>query len=226
MYIISTLYKIFLDALFPLSDAEQELFLLQPEQAYEKLPSAPGYEGLAVPLLNTRSVFAYKDERVAKLVWNIKYKKSALAVQIGGYALWQKLKAMGAEHVLVATLIIPMPITEKRRRERGYNQCELLVDEIGRLDKNDQFIIKKDLLIRVHHASRQTLKGREARVESSQGIFGISKEIYRDGSIESLKTLPLIVIDDVVTTGSTMYEAIETLKKAGFQDVRGLALAH
>ena len=41
-----------------------------------------------------------------------------------------------------------------------------------------------------------------------------------------LKNIPLIIIDDVITTGSTMFEAMETLKKAGFDDVHGLSLAH
>lgn len=243
MYIFSTLYKTLLDALFPLSEAEHELFLLQPGEAYEELPRAPGYEGLAVPLQNVNSVFGYKDERVAKLVWNIKYKKSAHAVQIGGYALWKKLLAASAERAV--NLIIPMPITSRRRKERGYNQCELLVDEIERLINSDnprnltyptssRFIIEKNLLIRTHHVSRQTLKGRKDRVESSQGIFEVNEEVIKQLKIQKLdnsmtteiEKMPILIIDDVITTGSTMFEAIETFKKAGFENVRGLSLAH
>lgn len=245
MYIISTIYKVLVNALFPLSKAERELFLLQPEQAYEKLPPAPGYEGLAVALPDSSSIFAYKDERVAKLVWNIKYKKSSQAVKIGGYALWKKIQTIATEMVMDGVVIIPMPITNRRRKERGYNQCELLIDEIERLNLAGQnfpkfkFKFEKNLLIRTHHASRQTLKGRDDRLDSAKGIFGVNEsaverlrtQLSKDQSSKNSTTtkvekMPVIIIDDVITTGSTMFEAIETLKKAGFEDVRGLSLAH
>ncbi len=230
MYIISTICNIFINALFPLSLAEQKLFLLQPKQAYDKLPPTPGYGGLAVPLSHVNSIFAYKDERVAKLIWNIKYKKSSRATKIGGYALWRRL-----QNDSKSTLVIPMPITNRRRKERGYNQCELLIDEIERLCTQDlnslQFKFEKNLLVRTHHASRQTLKGREDRLESAKGIFGMNEKVIEQLRIQliedvRIEKIPVVIIDDVITTGSTMYEAIETLKKNGFEDVRGLSLAH
>jgi ComF family protein len=229
MFLISSLYKTLTDALFPISEVEQGLFLLQPEQAYEELPSAPGYEGLAVPMKDVQSIFAYKDERVMKLIWNIKYKKSTRAVKIGGYALHKKLieiASVAPTRETTSIIIIPIPITNRRRKERGYNQCDLLVDEIEWLSRgstsltSSRFIIEKNLLVRTHHVSRQTLKGRKDRVESSQGIFEVNKEV------NEIKKTPIIIIDDVITTGSTMFEAIETLKKAGPEDVRGLSLAH
>lgn len=256
MFLISIIYKTVLDALFPLSGAEKEMLNLSPEEALEKLPIAPDYSGLAVNLPNTQSVFAYKDERVSKMIWHIKYKKSAHAVRIGGYALWNKLLATtdegnrfsgrfgghegGREPAATSAevdgvsrkssfpepvVVIPMPITNRRRKERGYNQCELLVDEIERRDKNNAFRIEKNLLIRTQHTSRQTLKGRGDRVESARGIFAVN-EIIPIEHKQGLKLFPVIIIDDVITTGSTMFEAIETLKKAGFQDVRALSLAH
>jgi ComF family protein len=226
------LYKIVLDALFPLSQTEEGVFSMSPEEALNTLLSAPGYNGLAVALPHAQSIFAYKDERVAKLVWNIKYKKSIVAVRIGGYALLEALSKRPENTLPSPTVVvIPMPITEKRRRERGYNQCELLIDEIGRLEQEagkHRFIIKKDLLVRTQHASRQTLKGREDRVESAKGIFGINKEALEVLTEQDpeFKQKTIIVVDDVITTGSTMYEAIQTLKSTGFVDIRALSLAH
>jgi hypothetical protein len=266
MQILSLIYKTVLDALFPLSRTESEVLSMTPEEASMKLPPAPGYEGLAVDLQNSRSVFAYKDERVAKMIWHIKYKKSVRAVQIGGYALWKTLvttatgvrravlldtpsspagDAAGSRPSLLESadspsrpakrpenslpppvvVVIPMPITERRRKERGYNQCELLVDEIGRLDVDRKCRIERNLLVRTHHAARQTLKGRKDRIESTQGIFAVSKDTTAE-ELELLKSFPVIVIDDVITTGSTMYEAVHTLKAAGFSDVWALSLAH
>lgn len=246
MNILKKLGTTVLDALFPLSSAEQELFLLSPEAALQELGRAPDYSGLAVPLPGARSVFAYKDERVAKLVWNIKYKRSALAVKIGGYALWHEFsESHNSDASATTILIIPIPITAQRRRERGYNQCELLIDEVERLLKEQidlslvpnaeriHYVFEKNLLIRTHHAARQTLKGREDRVESAQGIFGVDEKAIERLGINILKDsgtaiekVRVIMVDDVITTGSTMHEAIETLKKAGFEDVRALSLAH
>lgn len=166
---------------------------------------------------NTRSVFAYKDERVSQLVWNIKYKKSQKATDIAAFGLFQTLK----NHYRAGSILIPMPITERRLKERGFNQTHLLVDAIKNLDKENLFEIDKDLLIRVHHTSRQTLKNREERIASAKGLFAINKNVDL-----ATKNKNLIVIDDVITTGSTIKEAMETLQKAGFSRIEGLSVAH
>ena len=150
---------------------------------------------------------------------------------IGGYALFTKLRELTTHLPLISPQqikVIPMPVTPRRRRERGYNQCELLVGEIGRLDTDHRFQIISDLLIRTHHASRQTLKNRGERIESAKGIFGLDEEALQKFKISNSEYFneTFIIIDDVITTGSTMNEAMMTLKNAGFKNVFGLSLAH
>lgn len=84
------------------------------------------------------------------------------------------------------------------------------------------------MLERVHHLSRQTLKNREDRLESARGIFAVNKEtMQKSFNTEfDIKKIIMIVIDDVITTGSTMKEAMETLRNTGFENVFGLSLAH
>ena len=260
MFLVSNLYKTFIDALFPLSATEEELLSYTPEKALAELPPAPDFSGVAISkeeTQNMKSVFGYKDERVAKLVWNIKYKKSAHAVSVGAYALLQELLRMSAERVprdtpssrardaasspspsfgpkclseslSASMLILPTPITKRRRKERGYNQCELLTDEIGRLDIIKKFLFEKNLLIRVQHSDRQTLKDRKNRVEDAKGIFAVDKKALEKLLVQNseLKNSRVVIIDDVITTGSTLNEAMQTMKKAGFGNVAGLSLAH
>lgn len=216
MQFIDSIWQIILESLFPLSKEERELLSWTPQQAREKLPAAPEPQ-----LERCRSIFAYKDERVRKLIWNIKYKKSAYATSIGGYALYHSLprRAM-ASPLLSPVIIIPMPITVRRRRERGFNQCELLADEMKRLDAGNRLTLEKNLLIRVQHAARQTLKTRDERLESAQGIFALNE------TVSISKDATIIVIDDVITTGSTMKSALEILHAGGFEKVSGLSLAH
>ena len=69
------IWSVLTDALFPFSSAENQLFSYSNRQALAFLPQAPD-----CPIPNTYSIFHYKDERVAKLIWHIKYKKSVKAV--------------------------------------------------------------------------------------------------------------------------------------------------
>jgi ComF family protein len=213
-----------LEALFPSTKSEKELFSLSPEQALEILPRAP-----ETPFTNMRSTFAYKDDRVTRLIWNIKYKKSKRATEIGGYALYSKLIEITRSDLVKENtrIIIPIPITKRRKNERGYNQCELLADEIARLDTEKRFVIEKELLRRIHHADRQTLKDRTDRLTDAKGIFSVD-DIFADKikNDTNQNKIPIIVIDDVITTGSTMKEAIDTLQKSGFERILGISLAH
>jgi ComF family protein len=213
MWVFKMIYSTVIDALFPLSTVERELLSYTPEQAYAALPPAP-----VTPITDTHSVFAYKDERAGKLVWNIKYKKSQAAVALGGYALHQKMMEL---NIPLGSIIVPIPITARRRRERGFNQCELLLKEVERLDTDRRWIFRDDLLVRTQHISRQTLKGRTERLESARGIFAIT-EHARD----QLKGRTVVIIDDVITTGSTILEAMETVRKAGAEKVIGISVAH
>jgi len=274
MNFVSALYRIILDSLFPLNKADEELFSLAPENAGKVLPKSP-----SLPITKSYSIFAYKNPLVKRLVWNIKYKKNSLAIKIGGYALFEKIEEMSGNDLDIgdsshSLIIVPIPMTTKRHRERGFNQCELLVDEIHRLDVGRSLTINKDILIRTRHASRQTLKNRSSRLESAKGIFAVnfppdmtdippkkpnkpsdaspafnsttnkSVEDFRHFAIPYQNTCPttdrntdrkterinhdsvIIIIDDVITTGSTMKEAIKTFERAGFKRVIGLSLAH
>ena len=183
----------------------------------------------------TLGIFAYKNRLVSRLVWSIKYKKSEPAVKIAGFALKKVLSALlyteGISGVIPTTVIIPMPITRRRRRERGYNQCELITTEISKyVNEGIPILFKNDLLLRTHHTSHQKYKDREDRLELGKGIFKVD-----DAALTALLekigekdtgNIRFIVIDDVITTGTTIKEAIETMKMSGLKNVRGLALAH
>jgi len=229
--IISTI----LEALFPLSGPEKELALLTPIKALNVLPASP-----PVPISDASAIFAYKDPRVQKLIWHIKYKRSKHAVEIAGYALYKWLKEVAVnDSGNYSYLIIPMPITPRRQRERGYNQCELILEEIQRLNDEsptNRFTSFSDLLIRTNHFARQTLKNRSERLESVKDIFSVNEQVAKlfkptlidnsQGDNISARNKKIIVIDDVITTGSTMKEALNTLRSAGFQNVYGLSVAH
>lgn len=242
---IKNLFQIIIDSLFPISNTDKLLFSYTPEQALQYLNKST-----KTPFPDTYSIFSYKEKIVTRLIWNIKYKKSPEAIKIGAYALFQKiLQITNNKQTKEKILILPIPITQRRKNERGYNQCELLLDELKKLDSKDLLEYKRDFLIRIHHQDRQTLKNREERLKDSKGVFSVNK-MATEAIISKIKTdnekktlakghsnlnsnvnttfekIPVIIIDDVITTGSTMKEAMETLKSAGFSRVIGISLAH
>ncbi len=247
MKIFRLFYSTLLEALFPISEAERELFSYSKEKAFEVLPKA-GFSPKMIDLTGlethhqTLGIFAYKDRRVSRLVWNIKYKKSEPATKIAGYALRKVINALfcpnGNVDESTTIIIVPMPITKRRRRERGYNQCELITEEMSRyVNKNLSIIFENKLLLRIQHTSHQKNKDREARLELEKETFKVDENILKEimkkinnqqSSLpnNSQKTAQFIIIDDVITTGTTIRNAIEAMKKAGLTNVRGVALAH
>jgi predicted amidophosphoribosyltransferase len=249
MSLLKTITMTFSEALFPLPEAEREVLAMGAIAAFKDLPRAE-----RAPVPEACSIFSYKDNRVWRLVWSIKYKKSAGGTAIAGYALHRVLRsylaAMTGDAVGVPQIIVvPMPITARRRRERGFNQCELLADEIERLamanaaknigddlGTDKRLVVVRDLLVRKIHKSRQTLKDRAERLESAQDIFTVNEEEanriknydlrFKNDASKSISRPMIIVIDDVITTGGTIRDAVETLRKAGFENTWGLSVAH
>ena len=222
MKLVKTIYDIIIEALFPLSAEERELAMLAHEKAESVLPAAP-----LAPFQNMSAAFAYTDSRVKRLIWGTKYKKSGHATDIGGYALYLAARRIAGE-TRSPTIIIPLPMTPRRKRERGFDQCESLALALKKHDADGQFSVRNDILSRVKHGSRQTLKDRSGRIEGAHDIFVAQPATGLDsgGTSGGSTDMCTIVIDDVITTGSTMREAIETLEKAGYTNVRGIAVAH
>lgn len=104
-----------------------------------------------------------------------------------------------------------------------------MVDEVIKLDTHKTILFSHNLLCRKIHKDRQTLKNRSERLEDAKRIFEINTielEKLRATISQYSRPIKIIIIDDVVTTGSTMREAVETVRSAGFEDVVGLSIAH
>ena len=114
------------------------------------------------------------------------------------------------------TLLVPVPLYPVRRRERGFNQSELLANEVAA-----QFphATVADVLRRVRPTHVQSRLGSpEARRANVSGAFSI-------GEANSVKDQTILLVDDVVTSGSTVEECCRVLSEAGAGDVDVLAVA-
>ena len=109
--------------------------------------------------------------------------------------------------------LVPVPVHAVRRRQRGYNQAELLAIELGRLTRSPVL----DLLVRHRPTTRQHGLGRSARLHNLRGALAL-----RSGA----QTPPVaIVVDDILTTSATLEACAETLRHHGTGRVFGFAVA-
>ncbi len=111
--------------------------------------------------------------------------------------------------------VIPIPLHKSRQREREFNQAEILSQQIGQ-EFNKKVLT--NALIRVKSTKTQTELIFSERCQNVKNSFAVTKP-------ELIKDANLILIDDVLTTGSTSSEAAKCLKEAGAKKVLLLTLA-
>ena len=111
-------------------------------------------------------------------------------------------------------VIIPVPLHASRQRERGFNQAKL----IAQLLSVDSSIPAKPLLKRVRYTTTQTALDRAERMENLHNAFRLRKKA-------DVRALRVLLVDDVLTTGSTLSECARVLKRAGALSVHAATAA-
>ena len=105
-------------------------------------------------------------------------------------------------------VIVPVPLHPAKRRERGFNQAELLARSLS-----DRTSLPVDLALqRVRFTRTQTAFDRAERMENLHNAF----RLRRRRDVQGLRVL---LVDDVLTTGSTLSECARVLKRAGASSV-------
>lgn len=112
-------------------------------------------------------------------------------------------------------IIIPVPISKKRLKERGYNQSELVAMKIA---KALQIEYIKDSLIKEKHIKTQSLLNKEERRHNVYNAYKVVNE-------DKIKGKKVILFDDIFTTGSTANECSRILKLAGASKIAVLTIA-
>jgi len=111
-------------------------------------------------------------------------------------------------------VVVPVPLHATRLRERGFNQASLLAELLSAQTS----IPSKPLLDRIRYTTTQTALDRSERMENLHNAFRLRKNA-------DVRGLRVLLIDDVLTTGSTLSECARVLKRAGALSVHAATAA-
>jgi len=158
-----------------------------------------------------RAAFRYREPLVS-LIGQLKFGR-----KLTGLATMADLlnNSIVISHLAIPDLILPVPLHKRRLRQRGFNQALLLAEKCFPLC-NDKIIV--DGLRRIRPTTPQTTLTGAQRRKNLTGAFSL-----RDSGLVEGKSV--LLIDDVVTTGSTVTECCRALRKGGAARVEVLTLA-
>ncbi len=148
-----------------------------------------------------------------KLVYAFKYNQQ---LGLRGFFSSRLSLVLSSDPVLSsADLIVPVPLHPFKKWRRGYNQSAVLAKTLSR----DSGLFFADILARSRITRTQTNLPASARRANVQGAFRISPK-----NVPLVKEKRILLLDDVITTGSTLDEASKALLGAGAKDVMGLTI--
>ena len=205
--ILSLIYPdkcIFCQELIPLGKKDRQIC----QNCWEKLEI---YEGGKEENDHFAFVFEYKDI-VRNAIRRFKFKYHPEYAKRLADFMELKLKSL---NITDYDYIIAVPIFRRKERKRGYNQAQLLADE---LSLRTRIKTVKKQLIRIKNTKPQSELDHIQRASNVKNAFKISNKGY-------FKDSKIIIIDDIYTTGSTVQSCIDVLKNDGAKDVFVFALS-
>ena len=154
----------------------------------------------------------YNEAAIRQMIWQLKYRGRTGIAFLLARLLRDYLQKLNLN--LKNYLIVPVPLSKERLRERGYNQAALIAKIVAE-DLKMEFA--ENILTRIRHASPQVgAKDWTERKKNVAGCFVCPKPI---------KGQNILLVDDVSTSGATLNEAAKTLKAAGAKKIIGLVVA-
>ena len=117
-------------------------------------------------------------------------------------------------HKLDYDILIPIPLSKEKYLKRGFNQCELICDF---LSKRVSVPVNNVILFKVKDTKDQHLLSKSERSRNLNSAFEARTR-------EELLNKKILIVDDLLTSGYTLQEAIVTLKKAGYVNIDALVI--
>lgn len=178
------------------------------------------YKNISFPLDALVSSAKYGESGLSKAIHLYKYNFISDLSEILGRIV---TKALIRNNCTLPDAIIPVPLHRRRLHWRGFNQSELLAEYISlNLAPGMAIPVFSDLLSRKHHTKPQMkIKNYAERQKNIKGAF----EIKSADCLPLFKDKNILLIDDICTTGATLFECGKILKQNGAKAVFGAVIA-
>lgn len=173
---------------------------------------------------NIIALYDYRDPVIKKAIWKIKYHNSPyLGQKFGELLYYSFLEEINNIHLFSQgspIYVIPVPISNDRKRHRGYNQSEIIAKSFcNKSDKNILELKTNIIFKKANTIPQAKLTNRNKRLRNIKDAFEIKNN-------QQIKGKTIIIVDDVTTTGGTILEIMKVLKKNGAKKIFGFAIAH
>jgi|GEM_PF-464187 len=224
------------DILIPKDKRVELLERLGPDGLFASIPRSENFDFETDKI---KAIFNYKTALCRQAVWEIKYRANKKLIRDFSLLLYEYILDELADLETFSNfkniILIPIPSSPARTREKGFNQCILICQELIRIDQerdSQTFTMAKDFLIKKNDTMHQArVSNRKMRLKNLINTFSVNSNQSLALNLQkgsALVTPSFIIIDDVITTGATMNEAFRALKTAGIppRKIRGFALAH
>lgn len=167
-------------------------------------------------LIEKAAAFSFynRGSRISKLIHNLKYRGIEEIGYLLGRMYAQSLKSSGFTSDI--DLIIPVPLHPSRKRVRGFNQSDLIARGIADVTG---LSVSADSLSRIKGSTTQTKRSRYERWTNVDGIFHVTEPEVINGK-------HILLVDDVITTGSTIESCANELLKVKGVRVSVVAVAY
>ena len=166
-----------------------------------------------IPIEHAVALFYYKSStKTASIIYKLKYDDRPDIGEYMGRKLAQELDSTNILQDI--DVIVPVPLTQHRRRKRGYNQSERIAHGIACECGKP---VLADVLMRTNFTESQTSKDRWQRISNVINVFVCQHP-------EDIKDKHVLLVDDVVTTGATTRECSEKLVQSGARSISIVSL--
>lgn len=161
---------------------------------------------------NLFAAFYYLDG-VETAIHTFKFKNQPKLSETISYLMYEELNKHG--QIPEFDYIVPVPMHPRKKRHRGYNQSELIAIHMAEYFKKE---VRTDILIKGRYTRPQSLLKRKDRIKNLEGAF-----LARSGV--SIQGKSVLLVDDVLTTGTTINTCAKILKDKGVSFIHAMVIA-
>lgn len=181
-------------------------------------------KGKIIPLDALVVSSSYKNTAISKIIHLLKYNFAKDLGDTLGQICQRAFSQSGLE---LPDIIVPIPLHPKRLRWRGFNQSELIANNIAQnICPGFPLPVLAELTIRQKYTPPQMkIRNYQERKNNLREAFALNPKIPTSFHDLEIKNKHILIVDDVATTGATLFELGKLLKTSGAKKVSGLVAA-